>query len=607
MTNGNIQPTEVCKYKSNGVGQFFLNILSSCLGSAIAGIIVLIIGIAIIAALFSSEDVATEVKPNSILRIPLGGMMVEKENDNSLAALLGDSDPEISLESILNAISIAKENPNIKGISLEAGMLMADPASLQEIFLALEDFKKSKKFIYAYGDHYTQGAYFVCSAADRIMLNPSGEVDWKGLGSQVIFYKDLLAKLGIQVQVFKVGTFKSAVEPYTLTKMSEANRNQVNSLLQGVWHEILSAVSSKRHISATQLNAMADQYVGLMPADSIKKLHLVDELMYRDDYEDFLKGKAGISDDKDLAQITPAKLCLAYPKRQSDKAIAIVYAEGDIVDYKEMGLVAESAIDVPTMSKTLKKLTKDNNIKAVVLRINSGGGSAYASEQLWHSLKKLSEKKPLIISMGGAAASGAYYMSVAGNMIFSEPTTLTGSIGIFGLIPDASELLTDKLGLNFDDVKTNAMSDFGNLSRPFNDKEKVLMQNYIDNGYQLFLNRVSQGRKIPLAKLDTIAQGRVWTGLQAKKLGLVDRIGTLQDAINEAAKRAKIQNDYTIQSYPESEPWFETLGLSGIEAKLTDKKLRAVLGEYYEPFKATSTLRRQHRIQARMPYIISIK
>ena len=592
--------------KRNGIAGFFLNIFSSCLGFLAGSLILTIITVVAVCVLIFGGSDSASVKRNSVLRIQLSGIMVEKENTDNIYSMLGDTDPTISLETILNAIKEAKTNPDIKGISLEAGLLSSDPASLEEIHKALLDFKTSGKFIYAYGDHYTQGCYFVCSTADKIVLNPIGQVDWKGLGSQTVFYTDLLEKLGIKMQVFKVGTFKSAVEPYILTQMSEANRTQVSAFLHDIWHHYVELTAKQRHIAPQRLYALADQYMGLAPAEEVKRCHLVDELMYRDEYIDFLKNKTHTDTDKELSQISPADLASAIDLPDFDEQIAVVYAAGEIVDAKELGLASKSSIDVGTMSKTLNKLLKDDDVRAVVLRINSGGGSAYASEQIWHLVKKLSDKKPVVVSMGGMAASGAYYISSAANSIVAEPTTLTGSIGIFGLIPDVSQLLNDKLGLHFDVVKTNKMADLGNVSRPFNEQESQLMQTYIDNGYKLFVKRVADGRKMTTSQVDSIAQGRVWTGQQALRIGLVDKLGSLETAVKTAADLAHIKGDYHTQSYPEEEPWFISIGLSQAQAYIVDKSIKATLGEYYEPLQTLRSIKKQNSIQARIPYIIKI-
>ena len=586
---------------------FFVGVFSSCLGFTIASLIVIAIVTVGILSLLGSDKESTYIEPGSILQLQLSGVVVERSNPDNISSFLGDSDPVVSLEETLNAISNAKTNPNIKGISIEAGPLLASPASLEELHKALLDFKTSRKFVYSYGNHYTQGVYFVCSAADKIVLNPIGQAEWKGLSAQTTFYTDLLAKLGIRMQVFKVGTFKSAVEPYTLTQMSEPNRKQVNAFLTDIWQNMLSLTSKSRKIPADTLNAIANRYTGLLPASELKKMHLVDELKYKDEYDEMLKKKLGLGKDDKLKSVSAAVASQGNDYSVSDNAIAILYAEGEIVDSKQMGLLDNSCIDLQTMSKAIKAISDDDNIKAVVLRINSGGGSAFVSEQIWHLVKKLNAKKPVVVSMGGMAASGAYYISAAASHIICEPTTLTGSIGIFGLIPDVSELLNKKLSLNFDVVKTNAMSDAGNMSRPFNERESQLMQQYIENGYKLFLKRVADGRKMTTAQVDSIAQGRVWTGRQALRIGLADGLGNLQDAIKTAANKAKLTNGYTTITYPKQESFLVSIGISAAEMKLAENALKSTLGELYEPLSALRAIHKQDRVQARIPYILKIE
>lgn len=586
---------------------FFVGVFSSCLGFTIASLIVIAIVTAGILSLLGSDKESTYIEPGSILQLQLSGVVAERSNPDNISSFLGESDPVVSLEETLNAISNAKTNPNIKGISIEAGPLLASPASLEELHKALLDFKTSKKFVYSYGNHYTQGVYFVCSAADKIVLNPIGQAEWKGLNAQTTFYTDLLAKLGIRMQVFKVGTFKSAVEPYTRTQMSEPNRKQVNAFLTDIWQNMLSLTSKSRKIPADTLNAIANRYTGLLPASELKKMHLVDELKYKDEYDEMLKKKLGLGKDDELKSVSAAVASQGNDYSVSDNAIAILYAEGEIVDSKQMGILNNSCIDLQTMSKAIKAISDDDNIKAVVLRINSGGGSAFVSEQIWHLVKELNAKKPVVVSMGGMAASGAYYISAAASHIICEPTTLTGSIGIFGLIPDVSELLNKKLSLNFDVVKTNAMSDAGNMSRPFNERESQLMQQYIENGYKLFLKRVADGRKMTTAQVDSIAQGRVWTGRQALRIGLADGLGNLQDAIKTAANKAKLTNGYTTITYPKQESFLVNIGISAAEMKLAENALKSTLGELYEPLSALRAIHKQDRVQARIPYILKIE
>lgn len=591
---------------------FIKNIFSSALGFFLAlGVLLLIGFIFTIGSIASaSQSQKPTVKNNSILYIPLSGTLEEQSVEDPLGELLGSDDTSLGLNQLLAAVKRAKENKKIKGIFLEGGALAADPASLQELRRALNDFKKSGKFIISYADDYTQGAYYLCSVADRVTINPSGMLMWKGLGQQTMFLKDMLAKFGVKMQVFKVGTYKSAVEPFTNTEMSPANRQQVTAYLNSIWNNFVKDVSLSRKISADSLQAYADRNTTFGDTKDLKQMKLVDDLLYIDEVKSQLKKKVGLDDDEKLTLISPAEVAaLDAPKAENGKnEIAVYYAAGDIVDQVPEGFSNSGAvIAAPEVIKDVEDMMNDDDIKAVVLRINSGGGSAYASEQIWHALKKLGAKKPLVVSMGGMAASGAYYMSSATNYIFAEPTTLTGSIGIFGIIPDASELATQKLGLKFDNVKTNKMSDFalGNLARPLNADEQALMQKYIERGYALFVDRVAKGRKKTAADVDKIGQGRVWTGEQALKIGLVDKLGTLDDAVTYAAKKAGVEKDYRIVEEPQADPWYMTF-INQEKNNYFEQRMRATLGEMYEPVMFLRTLSGRNYIQARLPYVPNI-
>ena len=560
---------------------FWLNVLSSTVGFIIGSVILTFIGIAIIVALMAGGSSSAPVEKNSVLHIHLSGVLNEQQRDNPLMAFMGGDEESLGLNELLRAISLAKDNDNIKAIWLEGGVMGADPASMQELRGALQDFKKSGKKIYAYADNYLQGTYYICSVADKVVL---------------------------KMQVFKVGTYKSAVEPFTETQMTPANREQVTAFIGDIWQNFVSDVSKSRKLTPDNLNALADKFMAFAPSKEVKASKLVDELMYKDEFTDMLKKTLGVDDDDDLSLVKPSALCESKPQDVNARnQIAVYYAEGEIVDVAEAGMMAEAAIVGSKVNKDLQKLAADDNVKAVVLRINSGGGSAYASEQMWHNIKRLAKKKPVVVSMSGLAASGGYYMSVGADYIFAEPTTLTGSIGIFGMIPDASELLTNKLGLRYDVVKTNKLSDFGNVARPFNEEEGSRLQSYVENGYSLFLSRVAQARKKTTAQVDSIAQGRVWTGRQALKLGLVDKLGTLDDAVKYVASKAKMGDEYTVVDYPEVLPWYAELALSSAGEQEYAAKLRTTLGELYEPFVAIQGLKNGGSVFARMPYVIKIK
>lgn len=582
--------------------EFFKYVLATIVGficvTAFMGIMSLIMFFSIMA----TSDTQPTVSDGSVLRIELNGTVSERVTENPFAELMGNKAlASQGLDDLLKAIKVAKTNDKIKGIYLEGGLLSADFASLEELRKALVDFKQSKKFVVAYADQYTQGSYYLASAADKVWLNPSGMLDWHGIASQPIFFTDLMKKVGVKMQVFKVGTFKSAVEPYILTEMSEPNRQQVQSFIGDIWQHFCQDVSASRKISTDSLNAFADRYVTFAEAGDYVRLKMVDELTYIDQVRTKLQK---LSQQDKVNFISPAELAKLDVPASSSNDIAIYYAEGNIVDVSTQSPLnsTQSEIVGSKVVSDLDKLAKDESVKAVVLRINSGGGSAYASEQMWRAVQQLKAKKPVVVSMSGMAASGGYYLSCGADYIVADKTTLTGSIGIFGMVPDASELLTDKLGLHFDVVKTNVSSDFGAMGRGFNAAESAAMQNYVNRGYRLFLKRVADGRKMTPEQVDKIAQGRVWTGNQALKIKLVDKLGTLNDAVAEAAKRAKLQ-DYAICTFPAKTPWLEQLMNETTQRDYLEEKLQTALGVYYEPLRFVSTYDKHNVLQARMFYV----
>ena len=458
----------------------------------------------------------------------------------------------------------------------------------------------------AYGDSYSRAAYYLCSVADEVFLNPIGSIDWSGMSSNPIFYTGLMKKLGVKMQVFKVGTYKSAVEPFINTEMSEANREQTMSYLSSIWNNMLKDVAKSRKLEVDALNSMADTTIVLCEAKTYIENKLADKLAYLSDVKEALKQRLELGEDDDLKFTNIADV--AAGDNLGDKVseeVAVYYAYGEINDSQGRSFDQEHAIITKETITDLQKLRKNKDVKAVVIRVNSPGGSAYASEQIWHEIQLLRAEKPVIISMGGLAASGGYYISCGANEIWAEPMTLTGSIGIFGMIPDASELLTQKLGLSFDVVKTNAMSDFGSFSRPFNANESAKLQAYVNQGYELFTGRVAGGRGMAQDSVKAIAEGRVWTGEQAKKIGLVDKLGNLDDAIEAAAKLAEVEK-YTVGRYPSPEPWYMSL-LDKSTNEYMESQIRAALGEYYSAFALVRRIGKMDPIQARMPFDPNIK
>lgn len=588
--------------------EFLKYTLATVIGMVIFAIVIGIISVISLMGMVASQDASTVVKEKSVFVLPLSGMMNERADDNPFGTMIGQAGQSIGLDETLAAIKKAKEEQDIKGIYIEAGIFSPDSyASCQALRKALVDFKKSGKWIVAYADQYTQAAYYICSVADEVMLNPDGMVDWHGLAAEPMFYRDLLAKIGVKMQVVKVGTYKSAVEPFIQDQMSDANREQTSIYISGIWNTIVGDVAASRKLSVAKLNEYADQLITFAEAKDYVAMKLVDKLVYIDDVKTVIKKRLGIDKDDEINQLSIADMTNIPSKNKSDNKIAVYYAYGDVVNTSDGQTGAcISGVDV---SKDLEELMNDDDIKAVVLRVNSGGGSAYASEQIWNAVVKLKARKPIVVSMGGMAASGGYYLSCAANYIIAEPTTLTGSIGIFGMFPDVSELMTQKLGLKFDVVKTNKMSDFGTLSRPMTTEETAVLQNYVNSGYKLFVKRVADGRNMKVEDVDKIGQGRVWLGKDALKLKLVDKLGGVDDAIAKAAELAKVSGDYKTKSYPAAPSFVDQIfnTMQGSNGNYLDEQLKATLGNYYEPVMMMKNISNQSPLQARMPYHLIIK
>lgn len=586
--------------------EFFKYTAATVVGLLIYGFIQTILFIICLAGMMASGNQQAVITDNSVLVLHLEGEMLDRTSENPFAALLGEESETLSLSDMLSAIKKAKDNDDVKGIYIEAGSISAEPASYTALRNALVDFKKSKKFIVAYADQYTQGSYYVSSVADKVWINPQGMLAWHGMGGQPQYLRDFLAKFGVKMQVVKVGQYKSATEQYTEDHMSDANREQVTRYITGIWKHMLDDVSKSRNIPVDSLNAYADRVMEFESTDNLKKMKLIDGVLYTDEVKREVKNLLKIADDDEVSQVSVSTMVASAPADKSGDQVAVYYCEGSIVDTPAQGIaMGDAGIIGNTVCKDLEKLAKDDDVKAVVIRINSGGGSAYASEQMWHHIMKLKEKKPVVVSMGGLAASGGYYMGCGANWIVAEPTTLTGSIGIFGTFPDASGLLTEKLGVKFDEVKTNKHSTMSMLAmaRPFTADEIALLQTYINRGYALFRQRVADGRKLKVEEVEKIAQGHVWLGEDALKIKLVDQLGSIDDAIAKAAKLAKIE-DYYIESYPAKTDWTEQLFATAKGGSYLDEQLRLTLGEYYSPFMYLKSLNKQNPVQARMPYII---
>lgn len=588
---------------------FFKYTAATVVGIIVFTIVCVALSVMSIVGMVASSSATQAVEKNSVLVLKLNGSIDEQGTDNTIGKLTGNYTPSTGLNDILSAIKKAKEEENIKGIYIDAGLLSTDYATLQEIRSALENFRKSGKKIIAYADTYSQGSYYLASVADKIYLNPIGMVDWHGVGAQPVFYKDMLAKFGIKFQVVKVGTFKSATETYTEEHMSDANRLQTKMFLDGTWKQVCNAVSKSRGISIDSLNRYADEMLMFQSAESLVKRKVVDGLAYASDMKDIAKAQFGIEKDDDLTRLFVSDMANVKEKQTSGEEIAIYYAYGDIVQSEKVSLLGGGShcIVSSTVCSDLKDLMDDDDVKAVVIRVNSGGGDAFASEQIWHQVMELKKKKPVVVSMGGYAASGAYYMSAPASWIVAQPTTLTGSIGIFAVFPDFSGLVTQKLGVKFDEVKTNRNSTFGNLmARPFNEEETAIMQQYVNRGYQLFRKRVADGRRLPVESVEKIAQGRVWLGADAIGLKLVDQLGGLNDAVAKAAKLAKLSEYYTTD-YPAPSSWIDQLFANVSDAGSMDARLRMTLGDLYEPVSLMRNLDKHEALQARIPFAINMK
>lgn len=589
---------------------FIKNVLATMVGMFGFFIVMGVIGMMSIIGMIASGNAAQNVEKNSVFVLNLSGTISEQGSENPLSMFTGDNSLNSGLNDILSSIKKAKANDDIKGIYIEAGALAANYATLQEIRNALADFRKSGKWIVAYGDFYTQGAYYVASVADKVYINPKGIVDWHGIGAQTMFYKDFMAKFGVKWEVVKVGTFKSATETFTEEKMSDANRLQTKTFIDGTWRNVCDAVSKSRGISVDSLNSYADSYLALQATETLVKAKMVDGMMYGDQVKDAVKKMMKLEKDDDIAQLTLNDMLNVKDEKVEGSEIAVYYAEGDIVqDPKAATMFGNNNyIASRKVCKDLEDLMNDDDVKAVVVRINSGGGDAYASEQMWHQMSELRKVKPVVVSMGDYAASGAYYMSAPASWIVAQPNTLTGSIGIFAVIPDLSGLVTTKLGVRFDEVKTNRNSTFGNLmARPFNAEEKAMLQASVNRGYCLFRQRVADGRRLPVESVEKIAQGRVWLATDALNIKLVDQLGGIDDAVKKAAELAKLKDYYT-SDYPAAASWMDNL-LNSMSSSGTylDEQLRQTLGDFYQPFTMLRSIDKREAIQARIPYAISIK
>lgn len=591
---------------------FFKNVAATIVGLFAFGLIMTILGFICIIGMVASSNSKPALKDNAVMVMKLQGQIEDRTEDNWLGELTGEQFNNIGMNRILSSIRKAKNEDKVKGIYLETGILETDYATLQEIRNALADFKKSGKWIIAYGDALSQGGYYLASVANKVYVNPEGNVDWHGIASQPQYIKDVAAKFGVHFTVVKVGKYKSYTETYTEDKMSDANREQVSRYIGGLWQQMLGDVSKSRNISKDSLNRYAD---GLMVFDDTKLLKsrkMVDGFCYYDEIRDVVKKQLGLKADDTINQVDYNDVDMTIDDSNlMGEEIAVYYCQGSIVRMETPSIYgSEQQIVSTKVIKDLQELADNSQVKAVVLRINSGGGNAYASEQIWRAVKELNKKKPVVVSMGGMAASGAYYMSMGAQYIMAQPTTLTGSIGIFGALPDFSDLMTKKLGFKYDEVKTNRNSAYASagMSRPWSAEEIATMQNYVNRGYSLFRKRVAEGRKMSTEQVEKIAQGRVWLGTDAKKIKLIDGFGGLSDAIDKAAELAHLSS-YQAVEYPALAGWMEQLldMAGGNKGTYLDEQLRLALGDLYQPFIMIRNMKEKEPIQAALPYVLNIQ
>jgi len=584
---------------------FFKYVLATITGIVISFVVLFIVLMGIIGAIISSasSDQEIVVKSNSVLYLSFDYGITERSEANPLGSLNlpGYSTKNIGLDDILARIKYAATDGNIKGIYLDASHIGVGFASLKEVRDELLAFKKTGKFVVAYNAGYDQKAYYVASIADKVYVNPQGTIDFKGLASSTMFYKDLLDKVGVEMQIVKVGTFKSAVEPFFLNKMSDPNRLQVTSYLGSIYSTFINEIAASRNIAADSLRAIANDY-RVRDADDAVKYKLADAKLYKDELLSDLRKRLKISEKDEISFVS----LLDYNKKIKDDAsgseIAVLYAAGEIVDGEGAG---PGEIGGDKFSRELRKLREDDAVKAVVLRVNSPGGSALASDIIWREVILTKKVKPVIVSMGDLAASGGYYISAAADSIFAEPTTITGSIGVFGVIPNFQNLMNNKIGVHYDGVKTGKFADLmTSFDRPLTAEERDIIQREVDKVYGTFTKVVADGRKLSIADVDSIGQGRVWTGAQGVSNKLVDRLGNLDAAIQAAAKKANLTN-YKVSQYPEKEDPFTSI-LNNSKEKVQVWVAKEQMGEYYRYFDVMKKATAQTGVQARLPYSVEI-
>ena len=585
--------------------KFLRNFLASILGSLFAFGILFIMFLIFVSLVSSSED-AVAVKDNSILELQLQRPITDYTGSNELDPFAGIFEESQGLDEIIHAIEVAKNDDRIKGISINNNFIIAGLAQTQAIRRSLEDFKAEGKFIYAYADFFMQRDYYLASVADSVFINPVGVLDFKGLSTEVLYYKELQEKSGVKMEVIRHGKYKSAVEPYLENNMSEANRSQLTALLQSLWNSMVTDISETRSISESDLNVIADTLGGRTP-NFAKLSGLVDDVVFYDQYENKLANALELKKDDKINYISLddyVKYSNKKTLKTGDDKIAVVFAQGEIF-YGEGG---PNIIGQGIINEALIKAREDDKVKAIVLRVNSPGGSALTSDIIWREVELAKKVKPVIVSMGNVAASGGYYIAAGANKIFAEPTTITGSIGVFGTVPNLTEL-ADNVGINAEQVGTNKNAVEYSLFEPMQESFKNQVQESIEETYEIFLQRVSQGRGMTMAQVDSVAQGRVWSGTEALEIGLVDELGNLDDAISAAAEMAEIDT-YGVKKFPKYKSGFERFmeDLEGASVKIKENLLKDEIGEEaYQVLKELQSFKKQSEVQARMPFALDIK
>lgn len=584
---------------------FLRNLLAAIIGCLIAFGILFVMLMLFVSLIGNAED-SVVVGKNSVLELKLQQPIndyVGSDDSDPFSSFMGQAK---GLDEILHAIQVAENDENINGISINNSFIMAGMAQTQAIRKALKDFKDSGKFIYTFADFYMQKDYYLASVADSIFLNPVGGIDFKGLSTEILFYKDLQEKTGVKMEVIRHGKYKSAVEPFLANEMSDANRTQIKELLGSIWNSMVIEISDGRSLSELELNTIADTLGGRTP-QLAKASGLIDDLLFYDEYEAKLKNALALQNDDELNIVDLDDYTkIANKKRihKGDDKIAVIFAQGEIL----YGEGSQEVIGQGIITKALIKARDDENVKAVVLRVDSPGGSALTSDIIWREIELVKEKKPVVVSMGNVAASGGYYIAVGADKIFAEPTTITGSIGVFGTIPNINELAAD-IGINAEQVGTNKNSVDYSLFEPMSSNFRTIVQQGVEQTYHTFLERVAKGRGITIAKADSMAQGRVWSGVDAKNLGLIDELGNLDDAIEAAANLAELDG-YSIRKYPKYKSGFEKLieDMGGVKSKIGQDLIKGEIGEEpYNLLKQMKSSMKQKGIQAKMPYLLDIK